>query len=264
MTEIVICSDLHIEKYKSTFDFRLYFGDEANKNRILIVAGDIFTYTETCHPEIHYFLNKCSTFFKYVVFVLGNHDCRSYALVSNESTLAKDLDKMFQKADPHTQNVFVLEYDKSITLDGIEFWGCTFWTKIEDPLSQMQISCIGDYREIMYNDDEPLSIHLTNLINSESRKALKLFLNNGSGLKKVVVSHFPLIRETLPEYPDPFDDYYDNHLEYFLMDNPKPNLIVYGHTHTAYDFEFEGIRIICNPRGYPHNQNDFSTKVVTV
>lgn len=262
--ELVICSDLHDELYKNVFDFQKHFGDIANKDRVLIIAGDLFTNTHLCHSDISYFLSRCSKFFKHVIFVLGNHDCRSYNLIGEENTLANELDISFKKEYPKISNVDVLDYDRVLIIDGVEFWGCTFWTKIDNPLTEIHIQSLGDYNEIFYKDNEPLTVYMTNHINALSRKALKEFLNNKSGLPKVVITHFPLIRESAPYISSVFDDYYDNNLEYFLMDNPKPNIIVYGHTHDTYDFDFEGIRIICNPRGYPHNHINFSPKVVSV
>ena len=82
--ELVICSDLHDELYKNVFDFQKHFGDIANKDRVLIIAGDLFTNTHLCHSDISYFLSRCSKFFKHVIFVLGNHDCRSYNLIGEE------------------------------------------------------------------------------------------------------------------------------------------------------------------------------------
>jgi predicted phosphodiesterase len=42
-------------------------------------------------------------------------------------------------------------------------------------------------------------------------------------------------------------------------------LWIHGHTHTAFDYDVRGTRVVCNPRGYPHELTGFDpTLVVTV
>jgi hypothetical protein len=36
-----------------------------------------------------------------------------------------------------------------------------------------------------------------------------------------------------------------------------PALWVHGHTHTCFDYQVEGCRVVCNPRGYPLRSGGF-------
>ena len=39
-------------------------------------------------------------------------------------------------------------------------------------------------------------------------------------------------------------------------------LWIHGHTHTAFDYDVRGTRVVCNPRGYPHETTGFDPALV--
>jgi hypothetical protein len=41
---------------------------------------------------------------------------------------------------------------------------------------------------------------------------------------------------------------YVNRLEHLM--GPAVSLWIHGHTHTSFDYEINGTRVVCNPRGY--------------
>lgn len=42
----------------------------------------------------------------------------------------------------------------------------------------------------------------------------------------------------------------------------KAALWIHGHTHTAFDYEVNGTRVVCNPRGYPEEETGFDPRCV--
>jgi hypothetical protein len=38
-----------------------------------------------------------------------------------------------------------------------------------------------------------------------------------------------------------------------LLDGSRVALWVHGHTHDSFDYEVNGTRVVCNPRGYARN-----------
>jgi Icc-related predicted phosphoesterase len=66
------------------------------------------------------------------------------------------------------------------------------------------------------------------------------------------MTHFPpILQSEHPKYAgDPYNPYFVNDLP-DLVRELKPKLWVHGHTHSAFDYEFEGVRVVCNPIGYP-------------
>jgi Icc-related predicted phosphoesterase len=79
------------------------------------------------------------------------------------------------------------------------------------------------------------------------------------GKTVVVTHHAPSMRSW---HRSPIDGYqycYCSNLEP-VMGNIDASLWVHGHTHHAQDYEVEGVRVVCNPRGYYNYEevNDFS------
>lgn len=259
--EIVVASDLHIDLYKNPYEVFTWFDVPENKNRIFVLAGDLFTDTHKSQPDIAIFLQKCLSYFAHVVFVAGNHDFWGHSLVG-EGCFD---DLMVESLSGHEDRIHYLTPENTCVIDGIEFWGCTFWTKIEHPLAQMQIQTLNDYQQIYSMGDEDLSVIFTNHINQIARNGAKRFLNSTmeeTAGKRVIVTHFPLFREKLPEYHNPVDEYYNNHMEMFFYEYPPVDLMIHGHTHNQYDYYFDNMRVVCHPRGYPSQSAGYQLKVV--
>lgn len=74
-------------------------------------------------------------------------------------------------------------------------------------------------------------------------------------LKGIVVTHTAPTRETLnPAYVGHYsDDWYFNPMMEELLKEFAPQILVWnhGHTHKAADKIVHGVRVVCNPRGYP-------------
>lgn len=261
--KLAIISDVHVDLYQFDNLFAVHFNKPEHKEMILCLAGDISTDTS---PDVEYFkqfAEKCAQYFKHVVFVLGNHDCWGHDLLGDNN-----IDHKMSAILNGNERIHYLTMDDTVVIDGIEFWGHTFWSKIESPLEQTQIQSLNDYRCIYSSNKEPLYVLHTNLINSRARNCLKNFLNSPNDNqafgtnKRVVMTHFPLFREKIPEYPNVFDIYYNNHMDYELSYSPQPDVYIFGHTHTPFDFDFMGARVICNPRGYPSQSKSFEMKYI--
>lgn len=249
---LAIISDIHVDLFTKDYLFDYYFNKEEHKEMILCIAGDIVTDTKPHVSEFKDYLLNVKKYFKHVVWVAGNHDLWGYNILG-ENTFDDQIINL--NLDEH--RIHYLRFDDTTVIDDIEFWGHTFWSKIEDPLAQIQIQSLKDYSNIFSDYNEPLSVYHTNLVNDRARSALNTFLNSPrdnqsyGANKRVVMTHFPLFRNKVPEYPNVFDIYYDNHMDYELVYLPQPDLYIFGHTHTPFDFDFMGARAICNPRGYP-------------
>lgn len=270
MTELFVASDLHIDLEFNTFKFFEHCNDKENKNRIFVLAGDVLTDTFNGIPTIIDFLINSLKYFKCVVFTPGNHDLWGYNILGKDSFDTLFINELCKLPSEIGDRIYYLEPNNTCLIDGIEFWGTTFWSKIDSPIEQMQIQRFNDFHAIKSLNNEDLSTTTTNIINSNNRKELKAFLNYDTDslpyavTHKVVVTHFPLIREHIPQYYNAADIYYNNHMEEFFLDNMAPDLVICGHTHTQHDFYFNDIRFVCNPRGYPSQSHNFEIMIINL
>ena len=71
----------------------------------------------------------------------------------------------------------------------------------------------------------------------------------------VVTHHLPASSAIAKRYADdPLNPAFASRLE-GLIEAHQPTLWVHGHTHEPFDYELFGTRVVCNPRGYPGEQD---------
>jgi len=267
---LAITSDIHLDLYIPVYEPDFYsialeemFGDTKHQDMILCLAGDIFTDTKPSIDLIRHVLIQCKKYFKHVVWVAGNHDLWGYDILGQNS-----FDEQMINLNLEYGNIHYLTYEDTCIIDRVEFWGHTFWSKVESMASQTQIQSLKDYHNIHSENGEDLFVFHTNLINQRARAGLRRFLDSPKETqgysvdKRVVMTHFPLFRNIPPEYPNPVDVYYNNHMDYDLAYMNQPDLYINGHTHDRYDHDFMGARVICHPRGYPSQGKDYKLKYV--
>lgn len=261
---LAIISDLHVDMYKNMDDIFELFDKPDHKDMILCLAGDVFTDTSPTINQIENFLKKCANYFKHVVFVAGNHDLWGHNIIGDNS-----FDEQMINSNVIHSNIHYLTMDDTTIIDDIEFWGHTFWSKVDKGNEVIAIQGLGDYANIYSLHNNELYVHQTNEINANARNHLKGFLNwprqheYNTANKRVIMTHFPLFREHVQDNPSPVDVYFNNQMDYELAYLPQPDLYIYGHTHTAEDYDFMGARVICNPRGYPSQSGNFKMKYFT-
>lgn len=128
-------SDLHLEF--GGMDVPEVIGD------VLVLAGDIHVGTKAIT-----WINDCAKVFKYVIYILGNHEYYD----NDIKTLASDIKEygqlLYEEQDNEhfellADNVYFLDNDY-VDLDGIRFIGSTMWSNI----SLLAASRMNDFRII--------------------------------------------------------------------------------------------------------------------
>ena len=229
--KVKILSDLHME-----FEFFEY---QYNKEDLLILAGDI--HTKNKHWELLKQIPKEVT----VVFVLGNHE-----LYYSSKEYCEEY---FSELSNQYPNFHFLDNTWEV-VDNIAIFGgmmCTdFSYKNTQGLGKtVAKSFVNDFQFSWSIED-----HVQEFLLFENR--LRCFLSATENTKRIVVSHF------LP-HPLAIHPQFENSLlnSYFCRDMTQymgwPGLWVYGHTHTAADFMEGDTRVVCNPKGYPHEAAKF-------
>ena len=223
-----IVSDLHLE-----------FGAlqlSVENTDVLIAAGDIDV-GEAGLKWLQQF--NCP-----VIYVAGNHEY-----------WGEDLNRFTRHLIQGVRggNVHYLE-NSTVVLKNIRFLGCTLWTDYNNADSLVMdemLLVMNDFRYIS-NGTRALQPHDLIKVNAQSRAWLEQQLRLPFAGKTVVVTHHaPLMRSwhygrnTMIQYA------YCNDLS-ALMDRYQReiDLWVHGHVHETFDYVAQGVRVVCNPRGY--------------
>jgi len=246
MNTIRILSDLHTEHaYYEPMPLSYFEHGINDINTILVLAGDIAN--GSMMPN---YLGRLSYRFKAVVVVLGNHEYYQQDITSYATELNKKIS--------HLKNVHLL-HRGLVKIDDVVFVGATLWVnfKNNDPLVKYQAKrAINDYSRIFYNGDcyiNPDDIYAEHIKDVNFiRESLKSLTGNERTV--VVTHHAPTTLSINDAYKNSGDlnFLYVSDLSELIYET-KPNIWIHGHTHSIVDTSLYDTRIICNPRGYPHD-----------
>ncbi len=266
--KIRVLSDLHLE-----FADFIVPAMDGDKQTILVLAGDITVadnrrlMVDTFIP----FIERCSTQFKAVIYVFGNHESYDFDLINTRNRIEQQLQHS------HTYNVHILE-NESVVIGDVAFIGATLWTDCggDMPLAEFHWHGMSDSHVIKYNRG-PFSLHVCRKIHKQSKEYLfkaieehKLF-----GRKTVVVTHHGVSEKSVHKMYKTTGMSELNKFFYSPLDlefaDANPDLIVSGHTHMAYNVMLDETIcqtcLVCNPRGYagyesPPESRGFNPKLL--
>ncbi len=259
--KIFLTSDLHIEKAAKSFDpFKNYecLRFEYPKNvDIVVLAGDIGEWTNGLEWAAQKFKGK------QIIYILGNHEFYDLdiSMLSEMRSKAKELD------------IYLLDQNEVI-IEGVRFLGCTLWTDLNKygPETVAEVwHYMNDYRYILSKDwwqnkqNKAQALWLMNLESEQGfdptffsptvsyllhQRSLqwlnKKLEQNFCGKTVVVTHHAPTMKIT--------DDFaYGSDLSEFISKHSeKIDCWMHGHIHKSADYNISNVRVVSNPRGYPH------------
>jgi predicted phosphodiesterase len=243
-----ILSDLHVE-FES-------FNPPETEADVVILAGDIHVgkrgvdWAKASFPD------------KHAIYVLGNHEYYGRAFPKHVS----DLKELVEGS-----NIHILE-NSHLVVNEFAFLGCTLWTDFKlfgDPkiAGYQATQTMTDYRRIRISPQyRKIRSIDTAIIHDKSLRWLeeKVKELKDTGRNIVIITHHAPSKRSLPEVhqDDTLSAAYASHLDRFVRES-YAKLWIHGHVHTQQDYEIGNTRIICNPRGYPDEQNkDFIPDLV--
>ena len=236
--KILVLSDLHIEFEEFDIDY--------SDVDLVILAGDIHVKDNGYKWALENIKGIP------VLYVLGNHEFYGKAYPK----LIEDL-----KEQAKNTNIHILEKDV-FTLGGINFLVCTLWTDFElfgDPrLTGYECQQVmTDFKKIRV---APKFSKLRSIdvaaIHRQSLSWLTDELEKRSEQVNIVITHHaPSILSVPEQYKDDVvSAAYATNLEH-VVTKFNPRYWIHGHMHNSSDYMVGDTRIICNPRGYPHERN---------
>lgn len=230
---IQILSDLHLEFDRD--DGESFARAVPVVGDVLVLAGDMLPLkdADSVRRTFSWFCDR----FAHVVFVPGNHE-----YYRTSSTAAEALLVVCVREIP---NLHVLN-PGVITIEEIRFVGATLWFP-DTPDEFLYRGSLNDFRLIA--DFVPW-VHDTH---TEHIAFLKTTVRPGD---VVVTHHLPHPRSIAPQYAgSSLNRFFVAGDAARVVERAGARLWIHGHTHTACEYVIGETRVVCNPRGYPHESN---------
>lgn len=252
-----LVSDLHIDHYSKDSDLQVI--KNTNNADILIIAGDISNSAETSAD----LLKLAKTQYNQVLFVDGNHDhYNRNSLIKHRSTT----DNEQYLYDESLKNSWVYLPKTTYINDNTAFIGCMGWYDFcyGQATSSVQKRAweryMADARCINFSmPPDVLAKMQADILREKISK-----LNQNEKIENIViVTHTLPVKEAVFDHPT---DYIWNQLSGSFFCQNLNNVLssvstdkikywFFGHTHKPVNLVKNNINFVCNPRGYP-NENE--------
>lgn len=249
-------SDLHV----NFSPYRL--PDPQPEHDAVVIAGDI---GEGLLRSLKWISE--AGFTKPVCYCAGNHDFYKRAM-DREVEKAREYAVALSTREREAP-IYLLQND-AVCVEGARFIGATCWTDYklmradnQQVAMMMAESNMNDHNLIrlaskQYGRFKPydaLREHIASYLYIEQELA-KPF----DGPTIVVTHHAPAMKSVPPRYwGDILNAAYASHLDYLVN---QSDLWLHGHIHQACDYRLGDGRVVCNPRGYPHESSGFDPALV--
>jgi Icc-related predicted phosphoesterase len=267
---------------------------------VLILAGDISD-CKGARKFILSILNKHKNLI--IVYVFGNHEYFNSSLEevrhfwseqikhqengndNKDSNDTKDNNDTKNGKD-YIHNLYILD-NGSLILNNIRFIGATLWTDynqtnkqhhqlniLNNPhlMSEREMIIGDDYfknNEKIYTDKNQIcKVSVKTILHEciNSINCIQQALSKKDDFVNIIITHH------LPSYKSVSDKYYGSsknvnyasHLDW-LIEKYQPYMWCHGHTHDPCDYYIGKTKILCNPKGYFHEQdNNFNEKLTFI
>jgi Icc-related predicted phosphoesterase len=273
LMKIQLASDLHLE-----------FADVDIKNTtgadVLILSGDILVADDLRNQPVSLswealpeeghgrakrsmryrdFFQRVSFQFKHVIYIMGNHEHYHGKFDKSAAVIRETLGYL------NIRNVHLLDRD-TVEIDGVHFVGGTMWTDCNkgDPMTQYHLEhCMTDFRVIrIAGENFKKFLPMRTVIEfTKTRDYFKTVIDNLPKDSKIVVcSHHAPSHLSIHEiYKNDtlMNGGYSSDLSEFILDRPQIRAWTHGHMHNNFDYVVGDTRVMCNPHGYPGENDQF-------
>jgi predicted phosphodiesterase len=227
---IQVLSDLHLE-----FDDdrgEAFANSVPVRGDVLVLAGDIFPLCAS--EQVGRILGWLCARFPEVVYVTGNHEYYRSRPAEADRWLADHAAAL--------ANLHVLD-GATVTLAGQRFVGASLWF----PLSGV------DPRYRAFFTDFRLIEGFVPWVSERHAAHLAFFEENVAPGDVVISHHLPHPRSIRPRFAQsPINGFLLAADAAHLVETRGARLWIHGHTHLPCDYTVGVTRVVCNPRGYPH------------
>ncbi len=267
MTKVYYISDLHTEFCKSSehlekliLDTIPIGCDEKQDNGVLVLAGDIGVVPLKTDLENKFELLRFQyfkrtfriykRFFTHIVFTAGNHSY--YGCKTDMTYVDNKLNELCSELGVHYLQ------SNTVRIEKLLFIGCTLWSYItEEAYLKM-----NDSRTVFKDRAD---------YNALNRKHTNWLISNLDGIESndkvvVVTHHLPSYKLIHPIYKgSTINSGFANHLDVlFEAHQDKIQAWICGHTHKKINTSINDVPVLCNPLGYPGENNQVQLESITL
>lgn len=242
-----LVSDLHLNSLTSSNVF-LDLKVDSSKGDGLIIAGDICVGSKL--EYLRGFFHSVSSNYKYVWYVLGNHDFWGLGF-SDGKQVFKDFFK-----DEELDNIFIIDTNSSYVVNDHLLVGDTLWTDFDKKNSRKMLvwkNIMNDAvyikgSEFSYRQLSALEVYEQHVYELEK---LKEKISEATLPVIVCTHHAPSVLSVAAHYKnDLANSYYYTELTEYIMDNPIIKYWLHGHMHNRTSYSINETIVVCNAYGY--------------
>lgn len=211
---------------------------------VVILAGDI----SRPRAAVDWALGFC----KPVLYVPGNHEFYG----GNLTDTVRELQQVCRNTSIH-----VLD-DQCLVIDGVRFLGSTLWTDFRAAGDgERRLEAMAEAQQLMRDfsririgeppaDTTLTPEHTTELFATHVRWLQTELARPFAGPTVVITHHAPSPKSVHPRFAgSALNACFVSDAEH-LLDARRVQLWIHGHTHDSFDYQLNGTRVVCNPRGY--------------
>ena len=250
-----IMSDLHLEFGR--LDIPPVLGD------VLILAGDINTMASVA------WINQVADNYRETIYICGNHEYYS-------SSFRLPMDEVEEAIKKSLSSRVTFLQNESLDIGDRMIHGCTLWTSFEDNKRESKDRAnlhMNDFRGLITKAGvDPIQFDPRNIFKADDaydlhKESVEFLEKNVKEGDIVVTHHLPSFQCVSPRFAgSPINGAFASDLDY-IIEEKKPALWVFGHTHDSVDIDIDNTRCVCNPRGYtpealnPHFTESFVVEI---
>lgn len=271
MLHIRQLSDVHLEFHYDLFDGghgraaamvkELLPPLPTDKKSVLIIGGDLAPIYKV--QRIITFLTLVQPRFRHVIYVLGNHEHYHGLLEDNEDRL---LDALHEAGLEMNAITVVGNRPRVVVQNGVRFICGTLWTNylgMNEMSMELSSRYLNDHHTIQLSTAQPRLITPHDLLSIFNGTVVefKHALERSPDMKRTVVvtHHMPSYQAidpmfTLSERDRLLNGAFASDLDEFILAY-QPAYWFFGHTHTPYRGKVGETQLVCNPIGYPNEDN---------
>lgn len=209
-----------------------------NDADVVVLAGDIARPREA--------IAWARSFDKPVLYVPGNHEFYG-------GSIGGTVDEL--KRLCAGTSIRVLDNEEAV-IDGVRFLGSTLWTDFlleeekREAAKQEAARFMRDFSRIQFGEATFTPDHSAALFALHAGWLAGKLAEAHAGPTVVVTHHAPSPLSIHPRFAGSLLNACFVSDAGHLLDGERACLWIHGHTHDSFDYELNGTRVVCNPRGY--------------